>query len=207
MGAEQLVFLVALFEYERAAAGAEVEHEGDAAVGEVYEVAVAIAAGHQDGVALIIREEDVLGQLHGRHGGAAAVLHVDAPGAAGADAVLDIAGGGGEGVLLPLLAEAEDGVYLHGVDAGVLQAVQSRERAHLLRAVAGLVGGNALLTYAQFVYDGVLGPGAAGSLGYLLGRHVIVRKVNSYSNYAHGYVVHISSRSILVICERSFTLS
>ena len=207
MGSEQLVFLISLLEYESTAAGTEIEHERDAAVSEVYKIAVAIAAGHQDGVALVVGQEDVLGQLHGRNSGAAAVLHVDAPGAAGADALLNIAGRSGEGVLLPLLSEAEYGVDFHGVDAGVLQTVEGGERAHLLRTIARLIGGDALLTNAQLVYHGVLRPRAAGSLGYLLGRHKSVGKINPDSNYAHRYIVHIVSLSVSFICERSFTLS
>lgn len=87
------------------------------------------------------------------------------------------------------------------------RAVEGGERAHLLSAVAGLIGGDALLTYAQLVYHGVLRPRAAGRLGYLLGRHKSVGQINPESNYAHRYIVHIVSLSVSFICEHSFTLS
>ena len=187
VGAEKLILLIALLQNYCAAAAAEIKHKGYAVILEVDEVAVAVAARDEDGLAVVICNEDVLCNLHCGNGGAAAVLQVDAPCVLCADAVLNIAGRGGEGVFLPFLAEAENCIDLQRIYAGALQAVESCQSAHLLRAVACLAGGDILLIDAKFIADSVLCPVSACGFGYLLCRHNGFGKIYTYSADTYRY--------------------
>ena len=187
VGTEKLILLIALLQNYCATAAAEVKHEGYTVIGEVDEIAVAVTACNEDCLAVVICNEDVLCNLHCGNGGAAAVLQVDAPCVLCADAVLNIAGRGGEGVFLPFLAEAENCIDLQRIYAGALQAVESCQSAHLLRAVACLAGGDILLIDAKFIADSVLCPVSACGFGYLLCRHNGFGKIYTYSADTYRY--------------------
>ena len=207
MGAQQKVLSVVFLKQNGAAASAQVEHEGHAVVGVVDHVAVAVAAAHQNGVQLIVGDEHVLGQFHGGYTGAAAVLHVDAPGVFGADAVLHVAGGGGQRIFLPLLGDAEDGVDLQGIDPGVFQTVQRGQRAHLLGAVTGVGRGDELFHDAQLVDHRIFRPVAAGSGGDLGGGHLLLGKIQAQAHDAYIWFLHIGDPSFGCMCLLGVTAS
>ena len=179
---QQQILAVILLQNHSTAAGTQVEHKGHTGIGVVDQVAVAVAAADEDGVDLVVSDQHILGDLHGGNAGAATVLHIDAPSVLGADAVLHIAGRGGQGVFLVFLGDTQDHIDLHGIDAGVLQALQCGQGAHFLGAIAGLVGGNIFLVDAQLGADSILTPNAAGGVGDFLCSHNFLGQVGTQTH-------------------------
>jgi hypothetical protein len=173
-----------------AGAGREVEHEGHGRIPEVDQVAVAVAADDHHGGDVRVGDQHVLGDLDRRHAGVAALLDVYAPGAVGADALLDVDGRGGQRIFLPLLAHAEDQIYLQRIDAAACDGIQRGPGTHLLGAVLGT--GDALPDYAELVSHGRLAPVSARGRGDVRRAHAAFRQIEAVaedSNIVHDYSV------------------
>lgn len=152
----------------------------------IHEVAVAVTAANHNGIYFVVGSQHIRGDFHRGHAGAATILHVYTPRVCRAYSVLNIAGGRGERIFLPLLADTQNNVYFFGVDAGVFQAFQSRLGSHFLSSVIGT--GQISLFYSEFVYNGVLAPHSVGESGNFRRFHGFFGKIRPYAD--NSYVNH-----------------
>ena len=113
--------------------GTDVEQERGVHIAQVDEVGYGIAAGDQHRVDGRILGHQAAGHFHRRDRGHAACVQVDAPGAAGADAMGDIDGGRPQQVFAPFFGGAEHHVDVHRIDTGLVDRLAGRPNGHVVR--------------------------------------------------------------------------